>query len=322
MTDEQIQDVLKRIEYLVHINHVYLRKHEETPRLTESGVRLRHEASEMVSDIPRMLRDRMGEFESFVAWRIAELRRSGIVAEPYFLKRPDQHFRLVIRLLDQQFEVLEHNGRFERKTESELHEWLRGEKPAQVLGSHVMVRAGEPPKTCVMWQGDGERVTITLAPAAKAGRGYARIKFGNSSACVLFEVDLLDTAQIFDVRADLVVVDLGVDKGSAISEQPVTASLSFEERSESLPIRGKRTRYVDHNGLSVLINVPVFATAIRSDTDYGRRVQMLDASAKVIAVADVRRYEGKPGTPLPNDCVSIRSTGGVPHSLSFDIVLG
>ncbi len=186
------------------------------------------------------------------------------------------------------------------------------------LGCTVVVRSGEQLKTSVMWQGDeSHRATITLAPATKAGRGYARIKFGNNGILMAVEVDLADTAQVFDVKADYVQVDLGVDNGSAITEQSLSVMLSFETRHKSLPFRGRRTRYVD-NDESTLIQVPQFATAVRSDS--ARHVQLLDYNGVVVVdiVEGVLHLE----LPLPNDCVWIRSTGGVPHSLSFDIRFG
>ncbi len=124
---EQMQDVLKSTEYLAHINSVYLGGHEQTPALQDSGVQLREGVSNMVSDIPRMLKERTGEYESLIAWRIAELRRVGVAAKPYLLKPVGQkHYTIAIRLLlSGQFEMLGRDGRFELKTESELFVAMR-----------------------------------------------------------------------------------------------------------------------------------------------------------------------------------------------------
>ena len=67
------------MEALIAANVAFLRRHPETPRLYESGVRYEEEpgTQDDWNDIPETLSLGVGDCEDLAAWRIAELRVSG-----------------------------------------------------------------------------------------------------------------------------------------------------------------------------------------------------------------------------------------------------
>lgn len=60
--------------------------HPRTPALYASGVELRALASDVVFDIPTVLKHRVADIDALVCWRVAELRRDGVAAEPIIVK--------------------------------------------------------------------------------------------------------------------------------------------------------------------------------------------------------------------------------------------
>jgi hypothetical protein len=67
------------MEALIAANVAFLRRHPETPRLYESGVRYEEEpgTQDDWNDIPETLSLGVGDCEDLAGWRIAELRIAG-----------------------------------------------------------------------------------------------------------------------------------------------------------------------------------------------------------------------------------------------------
>jgi hypothetical protein len=70
------------MEALIAANVAFLRRHPETPRLYESGVRYEEEpgTQDDWNDIPETLSLGVGDCEDLAGWRIAELRIAGELA--------------------------------------------------------------------------------------------------------------------------------------------------------------------------------------------------------------------------------------------------
>lgn len=77
----------KAVDALAAVDEMYLAEHPETPALARSGVRYAREQrgfgqAERWQSIPEILARGEGDCEDLAAWRIAELRRRGVPAQP------------------------------------------------------------------------------------------------------------------------------------------------------------------------------------------------------------------------------------------------
>ncbi len=84
---EEVLGVLLRA--LSASNLAYLRQHPRTPALYRAGVRYRAEPfpREEWRGVAEVLREHHGDCEDLACWRVAELRRRGVAAEPIFRHR-------------------------------------------------------------------------------------------------------------------------------------------------------------------------------------------------------------------------------------------
>lgn len=79
----QNKKLLWLLEALVKCNRIYLASHPSTPPLYQAGVRYQQEPKghEDWCDIHHVMRQGWGDCEDLCAWRIAELRQSGVPAK-------------------------------------------------------------------------------------------------------------------------------------------------------------------------------------------------------------------------------------------------
>lgn len=98
-------------ECLVQLNVDFLRKAKGVPPLYRSGVRYRREAPpaagpryERFQMIPEVLRNRAGDCEDLSAWRVAELRLSGVRAMPWIIRSGQRLFHVQVRYPDGRIE--------------------------------------------------------------------------------------------------------------------------------------------------------------------------------------------------------------------------
>lgn len=77
------------LDCLVRLNLIHLRENPRTPPLYQAGVRYLRErlGHEAWKDIAGVMRDRHGDCEDLACWRVAELQRAGVKAEPAFTVR-------------------------------------------------------------------------------------------------------------------------------------------------------------------------------------------------------------------------------------------
>lgn len=110
---------VQSIDHLAILNALYLRRHPNTPRMRETDVRLENppRSTESLCNIGKLLEDKVADIESWVAWRLAELRVQGKKAEPYLIKK-EGRYSLAIQLRAENeepagFEVFFNDGRIE-----------------------------------------------------------------------------------------------------------------------------------------------------------------------------------------------------------------
>lgn len=100
---EEVLGVL--LHALSAANVAYLREHPATPPLYQAGVRYRAEPfpREEWRGVAEVLRERHGDCEDLACWRVAELRRRGVQAEPIFRHRQVGRlsvYHILVRLPD------------------------------------------------------------------------------------------------------------------------------------------------------------------------------------------------------------------------------
>jgi hypothetical protein len=80
---EKVRVLIALLEALALADLIYLRANPKTPRLYESGVVYVREPDDRDNwqDIPRTIALRNGDCEDLCAWRVAELRAAGELAE-------------------------------------------------------------------------------------------------------------------------------------------------------------------------------------------------------------------------------------------------
>jgi hypothetical protein len=89
--EESEEVMLELINTLVRLDRAYLRRHSNTPRLYESGVRYQPETGvEELCTIPKIMQFGRSDCEDLAAWRVAELQERDHEAAAILMTGSDQ----------------------------------------------------------------------------------------------------------------------------------------------------------------------------------------------------------------------------------------